>query len=416
MSTAIVMPKLGMTMKEGTIVEWLKQPGESVSEGEGVAVISTEKLTSEVEAPTDGVLLTIIEEVDNEVEVGKPIGIIGNEKEAESESSQDVREGKDAALEENAPARQEAEVKGKDTNKRIRISPAARKLAQQLRVDTQNVKGTGPNNRITRRDIQAFADKRGEEKVPTKPKVEQETKTIVQPDVQTTGVKSEKLSVMRQTIAKRMQQSLSTTAQLTLHRKAEINALLDFQKDIKKQVTESELDVRLTLTVLIARAVTLSLRDKSFMNTHLIDGQLYLFDEVHLGIATSLDAGLVVPVVKNAERLPLGELAKAISSVTEKARNGQLPGYELTGSTFTISNLGQQGIEYFTPVLNTPETGILGVGTFIEELTLENETVKTVKKLPLSLTFDHQVLDGAPAGDFLNRVVYYLEHPYLLVL
>lgn len=142
MSTAIVMPKLGMTMKEGTIVEWLKQPGESVSEGEGVAVISSEKLTSEVEAPTDGVLLTIIEEVDNEVEVGKPIGIIGNEKEAESESSQDVREGKDAALEENAPARQEAEVKGKDTNKRIRISPAARKLAQQLRVDTQNVKGT----------------------------------------------------------------------------------------------------------------------------------------------------------------------------------------------------------------------------------------------------------------------------------
>ncbi|MEM5593376.1 biotin/lipoyl-containing protein [Niallia circulans] len=113
MSTAIVMPKLGMTMKEGTIVEWLKQPGESVSEGEGVAVISSEKLTSEVEAPTDGVLLTIIEEVDNEVEVGKPIGIIGNEKEAESESSQDVREGKDAALEENAPARQEAEVKGK---------------------------------------------------------------------------------------------------------------------------------------------------------------------------------------------------------------------------------------------------------------------------------------------------------------
>ena len=126
--------------------------------------------------------------------------------------------------------------------------------------------------------------------------------------------------------------------------------------------------------------------------------------------------GLVVPVVKNAERLPLGELAKAISSVTEKARNGQLPGNELTGSTFTISNLGQQGIEYFTPVLNTPETGILGVGTFIDELKLENGTVKTVKKLPLSLTFDHQVLDGAPAGDFLNRVVYYLEHPYLLVL
>lgn len=413
MSTAIVMPKLGMTMKEGTIVEWLKQPGESVSEGEGVAVISSEKLTSEVEAPTDGVLLTIIEEVDNEVEVGKPIGIIGNEKEAESESSQDVREGKDAALEENAPARQEAEVKRKDTNKRIRISPAARKLAQQLRVDTQKVTGTGPNNRITRRDIQAFADMGGEV---TEPKVDQETNTIVQPNVQPPDVKGEKLSVMRQTIAKRMQQSLSTTAQLTLHRKAEINALLDFQKDIKKQVMESELDVRLTLTVLIARAVTLSLRDKSFMNAHLIDGKLYLFDEVHLGIATSLDAGLVVPVVKNAERLPLGELAKAISSVTEKARNGQLPGYELTGSTFTISNLGQQGIEYFTPVLNTPETGILGVGTFIEEVTLENETVKTVKKLPLSLTFDHQVLDGAPAGDFLNRVVYYLEHPYLLVL
>ncbi|WP_258871331.1 dihydrolipoamide acetyltransferase family protein [Virgibacillus dokdonensis] len=220
---------------------------------------------------------------------------------------------------------------------------------------------------------------------------------------------------MRKSIAANMQHSLETTAQLTLHRKADITNLLAFQKKMRTEAAENNLDLKLTLTVFLARAVTLSLQTHPEVNTHLINDQLHQFEEVHLGIATSLEDGLVVPVVKHAERLPLGSLAKQMKHVTETAREGK--NADLSGATFTISNLGAQGIEYFTPILNPPESGILGVGTFVKELTLdENEQVKQITSLPLSLTFDHRVLDGAPAAAFLNTIAHYLAKPYLLLL
>lgn len=221
---------------------------------------------------------------------------------------------------------------------------------------------------------------------------------------------------MRSTIAKRMHKSITSTAQLTLHRKAEIDTLIKFQNNIRQEVSQNDLNVRLTLTVFLAKAVILSLKEMPIMNRHLVDNTLYQYDDIHLGIATSLDEGLVVPVVKNADKLSLGALAEAISTVTKKARNSKADPNELTGSTFTLTNLGSQGVEYFTPILNPPESGILGVGAFSEELKLIDGKVVSVKRIPLSLTFDHRVLDGVPAADFLARIVYYLEHPYLLVL
>ncbi|MFT8322196.1 MAG: dihydrolipoamide acetyltransferase family protein [Bacillus sp. (in: firmicutes)] len=421
MSTSIVMPKLGMTMKEGTVVEWLKKPGDAIIAGEGVATISSDKLTSEVEAPASGVLLEIIEDMDAEVEVGKVIGIIGEAGEKAKPVSA-IEPVNPTPYKENKVIESKEDVE-KHPNRQIRISPAARKKAKELGVETLQVTGTGPKGRITRRDIELYAKERDQH--PTAPvesnQLEQRKKIETAPmkaeeRTVNTAATIEKLPPIRSVIAKRMHESISATAQLTLHRKAEINKLIEFQKQVRNEASNSDIPIKLTLTVLIARAVTLSLRDKPFMNTHLIDNKLYKYEEVHLGIAAALANGLVVPVVKHAEQLPLGELAKAISHIIEKAKSGKADSSELTGSTFTITNLGAQGIEYFTPILNTPETGILGVGTFIEELKLEDEQVITIKKLPLSLTFDHRVLDGAPAAEFLGRVIYYLEHPYLLVL
>jgi pyruvate dehydrogenase E2 component (dihydrolipoamide acetyltransferase) len=168
---------------------------------------------------------------------------------------------------------------------------------------------------------------------------------------------------------------------------------------------------------LIARATVLALQDLKKMNSLYQDGQLTEFDEVHLGIATSLEDGLVVPVVKDAHQKTIGNLAKEIKELTGKARNGEAGGDLLSGSTFTITNLGASGIEYFTPILNTPETGILGVGAFQDELILtEKGKVKSVKKIPFSVTFDHQIVDGATAADFLTILTKYIESPYLLVL
>ncbi|GGB38306.1 2-oxo acid dehydrogenase subunit E2 [Virgibacillus dakarensis] len=411
MATSIVMPKLGMTMTEGTVVEWLKNPGDPITEGEGVVTISSEKLTNEVEAPASGILLEIKKEVDDEASVGEVIGIIGEKGEKvdtiTSASEQIHEDDGEQVKQQKTPASaagQPDQQVGDSSKKRLRISPAARKKAKALGVDTLQVTGTGPNSRITRRDIEQAA-----KKAAVQPIEQTDQKQSTASDANIAN-----MSQMRSTIANRMHESLTATAQLTLHRKADINRLLDFQKKLRQEARENDLDLKLTLTVLLARAVTLSLKDNPLMNTHLIDNKLHQYDEVDLGIATALEEGLVVPVVKHAERLPLGDLAKSIQTVTEKARNGT--NNELSGSTFTITNLGNQGVEYFTPILNTPESGILGVGTFVDELKLEEEKVISVKKLPLSLTFDHRVLDGAPAAAFLSRIVYYLENPYLLVL
>ena len=227
----------------------------------------------------------------------------------------------------------------------------------------------------------------------------------------------EGLRPMRKAIARNMRKSLGQTAQLTLHRKANADHLIEFQKVLRKEIESADLDVKLTMTVLVARATVLALQDLKKMNSHYQDGKLTEFDEVHLGIATSLDDGLLVPVVKDAHQKTIGTLAKEIKEISMKARNGQAGGDLLTGSTFTITNLGASGIEYFTPILNTPETGILGVGSFQDELILDEEgKVKSVKKIPFSLTFDHQIVDGALAAEFLNILVKYIETPYLLVL
>lgn len=400
MTTSIVMPKLGMTMTKGTIVEWLKNPGDTISKGEEIVTISSEKLTSEVEAPASGVLFKIIKEANEEVPVGEIIGIIGENIEEFSSSSivdttNDLHEKKEYPL---------SNDKEQDPfKKRFRISPAARKRAKELGVDTLQVTGTGPKGRITRRDIEKAAKEAGTTK--------KRLQTTRSPETET-----QMLSSMRSTIAKRMHKSITSTAQLTLHRKAEIDTLIKFQNNIRQEVSQNDLNVRLTLTVFLAKAVILSLKEMPIMNRHLVDNTLYQYDDIHLGIATSLDEGLVVPVVKNADKLSLGALAEAISTVTKKARNSKADPNELTGSTFTLTNLGSQGVEYFTPILNPPESGILGVGAFSEELKLINGKVVSVKRIPLSLTFDHRVLDGVPAADFLARIVYYLEHPYLLVL
>ena len=225
------------------------------------------------------------------------------------------------------------------------------------------------------------------------------------------------LRPMRRAIARNMRKSLGQTAQLTLHRKVNADALINFQKVLRKQAESAELDVKLTITVLVARATVLALQELKKMNSHYADGKLTEFDEVHLGIATSLDDGLVVPVVKDAHQKTIGTLAKEIKDVSTKARNGEASEDLLTGSTFTITNLGASGIEYFTPILNTPETGILGIGAFQDELALDEQgQIKSIKKVPLSITFDHQIVDGATAAEFLSVLTKYLETPYLLVL
>jgi pyruvate dehydrogenase E2 component (dihydrolipoamide acetyltransferase) len=410
MSGTIVMPKLGMTMTEGKIVEWYKEVGDPVNQGEAILMISSEKLNQEIEAPIAGVLLNKNGEVEDELKVGATIAVIGEEgKTVLTNDNEAVQPTTAIEKPDNSDYTDVLVNKEEKTMKgdRLFITPLAKKMAKDNNFDMTLIKGTGGNGRITKQDIQRVLANGLDYKsdLPTQP---------ASVDVEVVG---EGLPPMRKAIARNMRRSLGQTAQLTLHRKANADNLIDFQKVLRKEIESTELDVKLTLTVLIARATVLALQDLKKMNSLYQDGQLTEFDEVHLGIATSLEDGLVVPVIKDAHQKTIGNLAKEIKELTGKARNGEASGDLLSGSTFTITNLGASGIEYFTPILNTPETGILGVGAFQDELILtEKGKVKSVKKIPFSVTFDHQIVDGATAADFLTILTKYIESPYLLVL
>ncbi|CDQ24564.1 dihydrolipoamide acetyltransferase family protein [Halobacillus karajensis] len=408
MAEKVVMPKFGMGMQEGTIAEWLKKENDVVEKGEPLVTISSEKITNELEAPSSGVLK--IEAVEDEtIQVGHTLAYIGEEGEnlqaglssysSPSKQEKSVQKQEDSAvMTKTTPAAIE--------KKRVKISPAAKKLAKTNDIDFTELKGTGPKGRITKQDVQdylgwdAFTEKRAEKR-------DAEKETINQ----AIPVKG-----MRKVIADRMQHSLQESAQLTLMKKADITELLEIQKQAKQDLQAGRSSFTLTLTAFIARATVKALLKHKAVNSAYLDGVIHTYNDIHLGMATSLDEGLVVPVVFHAEKQGVFELAESIHLLSQKARAQKLSNDQLKGSTFTITNLGASGIEFFTPILNSPEAGILGVGAYQQSLVLADDEVEERSVLPLSLTFDHRTLDGAPASSFLKDIVFYLEHPYQMLL
>ena len=427
MSENIIMPKLGMTMKEGTVEEWFKSEGDTVEEGESIVTISSEKLTNDVEAPTSGTLLKIKVQAGEDAKVKAVLGIIGEEGEDlgsdDDDSGETNQENKDndTTSENQQASSNEEQSDKKDTEKeakpeqrdRIFISPLARNMAEDKELDITRIKGTGGNDRITKLDIQRVDSEGYDYEGEADTSNENASSTPQNFDVSSIG---EGLNPIRQRIAQNMRQSLNNTAQLTLHRKVNADRLLDFKARLSEELKDADQDVKLTVTALLAKAVVLALKEYGAMNARYENGELTEYEDVHLGIATSLEDGLMVPVIDNADTKSIGTLAKEIKTSAEAVREGNTSDVQLSGATFTITNMGASGIEYFTPILNLGETGILGVGALAKELVLEGDQVKQVSRIPLSLTFDHQILDGAGAADFLKVLAKYIENPYLLML
>ncbi len=399
MAVEVVMPKLGMAMKEGIITSWNIKAGDNVAKGELIASINSEKIETEIEAPADGTVLDIAVSEDEGVPPGTVICYIGkpNEK-VEMQESTHVIEEKTSNIEvQNV---QNQEPNGKEVSKqRIKISPVAKKIAKSENLDIKALVGTGPGGRITKADVlKALEERVANPEVP-----EQEESTVVP----VTG--------MRKAIASRMHASLQNSAQLTLTMKVDVTDLVALHKDIA-EVVQKRYENKLTITDFVSRAIVLALREHKEMNSAYIDDAIHQFEHVHLGIAVALEKGLVVPAIRFANNLSLVELSKEIKDMAQKARAGSLSSDDMHGTTFTISNLGSFGIEYFTPVLNTPETGILGIGAIEHVPVYKGKKFKKGSMLPLSLTFDHRVLDGAPAAAFLRTIKYYLEEPITILL
>ena len=427
MGENIIMPKLGMTMKEGTVEEWFKSEGDTVEEGESIVTISSEKLTNDVEAPASGTLLKIKVQAGEDAKVKAMLGIIGEEGEDvgsdDDDSEETTQENKDndTTSEDQQASSNEEQSDKKDTEneakpeqrKRIFISPLARNMAEDKDLDITRIKGTGGNDRITKLDIQRVESEGYDYEGEAGTSDQSASSTAQNFDVSSIG---EGLNPMRQRIAQNMRQSLNNTAQLTLHRKVNADRLLDFKARLSEELKDADQDVKLTVTALLAKAVVLALKEYGAMNARYENGELTEYDDVHLGIATSLEDGLMVPVIDNADTKSIGTLAKEIKTSAEAVREGNTGDVQLSDATFTITNMGASGIEYFTPILNLGETGILGVGALAKELVLEGDNVKQISRIPLSLTFDHQILDGAGAADFLKVLAKYIENPYLLML
>ncbi|WP_342605615.1 dihydrolipoamide acetyltransferase family protein [Peribacillus sp. FSL E2-0159] len=405
MAVEVVMPKLGMAMKEGTVSLWSKAVGDPVEKGEPIASINSEKIEMDIESPAEGTILNIAVQEGQGVPPGTVICHIGNPNEkiiddhvAEQTQSKIVEQEKPKTKESpNLPL-----------GDRLMITPVARKMAQAANLDIEKIQGTGPGGRITKEDVQKIIGKRDSMSVNTEERIVSPQPTLESPQqIPVTG--------MRKIIARRMKESLQSSAQLTLTMKVDVTDLVFLQKQATETLQKQE-STKLTITDFVAKAVVLSLKEHLKMNSAYIEDNIILNEHIHLGLAVALEKGLVVPVIRNAENCTLRQLSKKGKELARCARDGQLPIEDMQGSTFTISNLGAYDVEHFTPILNTPETGILGIGSAYDTPRYIGEELEKRTILPLSLTFDHRVLDGAPAAAFLQTLKRYLEEPITVIL
>ncbi|RAS72681.1 dihydrolipoamide acetyltransferase family protein [Priestia endophytica] len=402
MAVEVVMPKLGMAMKEGIISSWNKKVGDKVTKGEPVASINSEKIEMEVEAPSDGVLLDIKVEEEEGVPPGTVICYIGepNEQIAQKKDKETKRLSLSSSKEEVAAtvAVEERPIK----KNRLKISPVAKKIALASGLDIDTIQGSGPGGRITKDDVEKELKKQGEKEDENREEARGEQTKIP-------------LAGMRKVIAERMQSSLLNSAQLTITMKADVTNLVKLREEAK-QSFEKRGEEKLSLNDFIVRATVLALGKHREMNSSYDEDGIIYHEGVHVGIAVAIKDGLLVPVVRNAEKLSLVETATTIRKLSSSVRRGEMDGIEMTGSTFTVTNLGTYGVEFFTPILNPPETGILGVGAIEQVPMYKGAELQKCSMLPLSLTFDHRVVDGAPAAEFLQTIRGYLEDPIAILL
>ncbi|MFF2857505.1 dihydrolipoamide acetyltransferase family protein [Peribacillus sp. NPDC058002] len=406
MAVEVVMPKLGMAMKEGTVSLWSKAVGDSVEKGEAIASINSEKIEMDIESPAEGTILNIAVQEGQGVPPGTVICHIGIPNEEIVIDDHVAEQTQSIIAEQEKPKTKESPIL--PMGDRLMITPVARKMAQAANLDIEKIQGTGPGGRITKEDVQKVIEKGDSMSANTEEKIVSPQSTLEsRQQIPVTG--------MRNIIAKRMKESLQSSAQLTLTMKVDVTDLVILQKQATETLQKQE-STKLTITDFVAKAVVLSLKEHPKMNSAYIEDNIILYEQIHLGLAVALEKGLVVPVIRNAENCTLRQLSKKGKELARSARDGQLPIEDMQGSTFTISNLGAYGVEHFTPILNTPETGLLGIGSAYDTPRYIGEELEKRTILPLSLTFDHRVLDGAPAAAFLQTLKRYLEEPITVIL
>jgi pyruvate dehydrogenase E2 component (dihydrolipoamide acetyltransferase) len=403
MAEAIIMPKTGMAMTEGVIIEWLVSEGDAVSAGDPLAEIETDKSSMQVEAESDGTILRILYEPGATVPVVETIAWIGDpgetppetppETAAEGDGHPPRRKATPAArriamerkvsLSDISATGRRGEIRADDVRgfEPVRATHLARRIAESNGIDLSSVDGTGRGGTIRKRDLEGLS---GDRRFP--------------------------LTTIQKITGERMTRSHQEIPAVSMDIPADVTEMLEVRRRINESIPE-----KISINDIVLKAAAMALREHERINAVLDGDHLIFRREINIGMAVATDRGLLVPVISEADRLSLRELSRRASDLAHKAREGGLSALEMEGGTFTVTNIGKFGVTSFTPIINQPQAAILGVCAIEDKVRIDQGSVEVRKVMGLSLRFDHRVVDGAEAASFFSRVRNLLENPLLLM-
>lgn len=399
MATLITMPKLGLSMKTGTVSKWMKNEGDKVKKGEPILEVTTEKITNKIESKADGVLLKIVAPKGSVLPVGALLGVIG-------EAGEDIASIIAEAEVKASPAAKSGAAKGSagaarpgltaEELEKIKISPAARKMAEENGVDYTLITGTGPEGRITKEDVEkAVAEGVGSADEGTAD--DRPSQSVIP------------YEGMRKAIGENMARSYTTNARVTHHVKVDMTDILVLRKKMNEGARDKD---KISVTAILTKAVARALELNPCVNASLVGNEIKIWQDVNIGMAVAVPGGLIVPVIRNANTKRLSDINKEIADLAKRGRRNKLDLDEMSGGTFTITNLGGYGsVDFFTPIINPPEAAILGIGRTKDEPAVVNGQIVVRPLMGISLVFDHRIVDGAPAAEWLALLIGLIENP-----
>ncbi len=422
----IIVPELAESITEGTVAEWLVQKGDKVEKGDAIVELETDKVNVEVNSDFTGVLAEVLVEEGDDVEVGDVIAKVDENGEAggDSSSSDEKSEAKEESKEEpkeepkeekaeqksEEPAKEEAE---EDSSDQPVASPATRKRARELGIDLSEIKPKDPVGRISKEDVEAAASKKSQASQSKSSKQDSQSSEKTEFDK---PVEREKLSRRRQTIAKNLVEAQHQSAMLTTFNEVDMTNIMKLRSERKDEFLEKH-GVKLGFMSFFTKAVVGALKEFPLVNSEIQGNEVVKKKFYDIGMAVSTEEGLVVPVVRDADRLSFAGIEKEVGELAKKARDGKLKLDDLTGGTFTITNGGIFGSLLSTPILNSPQVGILGMHTIQKRpVVMPDDSIEVRPMMYLALSYDHRIIDGREAVQFLVRVKEMIEDPYDLLL
>lgn len=409
MPVDVVMPKLGLTMEEGLIVEWKKSEGDEVKKGDILFVLETEKVTYDVEAPEDGVLGKIVVAEQETVPVGAVVAYLLKPGESAADLGSATASGEAVAVKAEAPAACAACAASAPaaSGERVRATPLAKKVAREYNIDLSTVAGTGTGGRIIREDVEKakeLADQQPAAPAPAEKKAPAADAAQDENIVKFTG--------MRKAIAKNMMASKTQAALAYMTNCVDATNLQALRETLLPYI-EKKHDVRITITDVMMKITAAAIREHPVLNTRWTDAGVLYLEDVHMGMAMALGEGLIVPVIRDINKKSFGQIAKDRVSLIKKGKEGTYTPDDIKGGTFTLSAMGMFGLEHFTAIVNQPENAILAVAAIIDKPVAVNGEVVVRPMMNVSLTYDHRTIDGAEAGKFMRTLKEMIENPML---